>query len=234
MRLNNLPLRYGWRKLMRVSVLGGTGGLGFAVALRLAKAGVEVVIGSRQAEKAVKAATQILTILGDARVYGRVNHEAVEGCDVVFFTIPYEAVDEIARSVAPSLQQGCLAVSCIVSMSENGVSSAEFLASRLPSWARVVAALHTVSASALIDVDKPLNMDTFIFGDNSEDKKTVARLLSVVEGLRPVDGGPLKNSRYGEAFTRFLMGVNKRYGVGNAGIRVTGLADEAVWKRWGR
>ncbi|MEM4280813.1 MAG: NADPH-dependent F420 reductase [Candidatus Caldarchaeum sp.] len=218
---------------MKVSVIGGTGGMGFALALRLAKAGVEVVIGSRQAEKAAKAALEILNVLGNAKVSGRVNPEAVKDCEVVFFTIPYEAVDEIARSVAPALKEGCLAVSCIVSMNEDAISSAEFLASRLPSSAKVAAALHTVSASAMMDVDKPLNMDTFIFGDDLEGKKTLAKLLSLIDGLRPIDGGPLKTSLYGEVFTRFLIGVNRRYGVGNTGLRVTGLKDEAVLKRWG-
>ncbi len=218
---------------MKVSILGGTGDLGFALALRLAKAGVEVVIGSRKSEKAVQAVQRLTETVGDVKAEGCVNQEAVHGCRFVFFTIPYEALEEIASDVAPYFEKDCIVVSCIVPMHGNGVSAAELLASLLPSHAKVVSALHTVSASIMQDLNKPVDTDTFIFGDGLEEKKAVAQLLHLVEGLRPIDGGPLKNSRYGEALTRFLIWINKRYAIQDAGLKITGLGDEAVRKRWG-
>jgi NADPH-dependent F420 reductase len=218
--------------MTRVAVLGGTGDLGFGLSLRLAKAGVEVVVGSRSAEKALAAAERVRGILGGGSVSGAVNREAVRGCGFVFFTIPYEAVDEIAADVAANLEEGCVVVSCVVAPRDALAPTSEKLAKHLPASARLVTALHTVSASLISDPATPLNTDTFLFGDDMDAKKEVARLLLKIEGLRPVDGGPLKNSVVGEQLTWLLVGVNKRYGVGHAGIKVTGLPDEAVMNRW--
>ncbi len=217
---------------MKVSIIGGTGDLGFGLALRLAKAGVEVVIGSRKGEKAAQAAQRLTEMVGDVKVEGRVNREAVHDCRFVFFTIPYGAIEEIANDVAPQFKKDCIVVSCIVPMQEREVSAAEFLASRLPSHVKVVSALHTVAASIMKDLNRPVDVDTFIFGDGLDEKRAVAKLLYCVEGLRPVDGGPLKNSRYGEAFTRFLIEINRRYSIKDAGLKIKGLSDEAVKKRW--
>ncbi|MEM0349839.1 MAG: NADPH-dependent F420 reductase [Candidatus Caldarchaeum sp.] len=216
---------------MRVAVLGGTGDLGFGLAARLAKAGVAVIIGSRKHERAVEAAGKIKTLLGKENVSGEVNRDAVKDADVVFFSVPYEGLVEIARDVAPFIQPSAVNVSCVVPFADD-VCAAEVLAENLQQGAKVVSALHTVSADLLSDITKPVNSDTFIFGDDMDAKKKVAHLLKLVEGLRPVDGGPLKNSRYGELFTRFLVGVNKRYRVSCAGLRVTWLDDEVVAKRW--
>lgn len=213
------------------AVLGGTGDLGFGLAARLAKAGVDVVIGSRRLERAVEAAEKIRALVGRENVDGAVNRDAVKAAEVVFFSVPYEGLVEIARDVAPFLQPFTVSVSCVVSFAED-VCAAEMLAENLQQGAKVVSALHTVSASLLSDISRAVNSDTFIFGDDRDAKKKVANLLKLVEGLRPVDGGPLKNSRYGELFTRFLVGVNRRYGVSWAGLRVTWLDDEVVNRRW--
>jgi len=219
--------------LPRIAVVGGTGDLGFGLALRLVKAGFEVFIGSRQAEKALKAAAQIKEILGYGGVAGVYNHEAVKNCDIVFFTIPFEAIAEIARRVASYIQAGTIVVSTIVSFQDSEKSSAEILSGNLPSNVEMVAALHTVSAQLLQEHQNPVNTDTFVFGDNPEAKRNIARILYNIEGLRPVDGGPLKNSKHAEFFTRFLVGVNKRYGVSSAGFKVSGLDDLTVSRRWG-
>ncbi|MEM4417473.1 MAG: hypothetical protein QXD32_05395, partial [Nitrososphaerota archaeon] len=95
-----------------------------------------------------------------------------------------------------------------------------------------VSALHTVSAERLARISEPVDTDTFIFGDVWEAKKRVAALLGDVDGLRPVDGGPLKNSRIGEQLVKILLSVNKRYRVRDAGIRVSGLGDDRVRRGW--
>ncbi|MCS7110495.1 MAG: NADPH-dependent F420 reductase [Candidatus Caldarchaeum sp.] len=217
---------------MKAAVIGGTGDMGFGLAARLAYAGVEVVIGSRRTEKAVEAAEKIKNIIKHGNVSGQINQESVKGCDFVFFSIPYEGMTEITLSVATSLERDAVVVSCIVPFVETKSSAAEELASQLQPGTKIVSALHTISASLLSDLHQPINSDTFLFGDDKEAKKQLAKLLTKIEGLRPVDGGPLKNSKYGESFTRFLVGVNKRYGVSSAGLRVTWLEDSAVYGRW--
>ncbi|MDW8084323.1 MAG: NADPH-dependent F420 reductase [Candidatus Caldarchaeum sp.] len=218
--------------VVKAAVIGGTGDMGFGLAVRLAHAGVEVVIGSRKVERAIEAAEKIKAIVKHGNVSGKINPESVKNCDFVFFSIPYEGLREIAQSVAEFIEKNSVVVSCVVPFVENKSSAAEELAELLPAGTRLVSALHTVSASLLTDLDKPVDSDTFLFGDDKEAKKQVAKLLSKIAGLRPVDGGPLKNSKYGELFTRFLVGINKRYGVSSAGIRITWLDDSTVYRRW--
>lgn len=217
---------------LKVAVIGGTGDMGFGLAARLVQAGYDVVIGSRKTEKAVEAAEKIKTLTGKTNVSGKINNESVVGCRFVFFSVPYEGMNDIAQTVASSLEKDSIVVSCIVPFVDVETSAAEELAQKLPSGTKVVSALHTISAWLLTDLKTPINSDTFVFGDDKEAKKQLAKLLTSIEGLRPVDGGPLKNSKYGEAFTRFLVGINKRYGVSSAGLRITQLEDSAVYARW--
>lgn len=206
--------------------------MGFGLAARFAAAGFDVVVGSRKAERAVEAAEKLNSLVGCRKVSGKLNQESVAGCEFVFFSIPFEGLKEIAQQVSPSLEKDSVVVSCIVPFVENNISAAEQLATYLPSGAKVVSALHTISASILTELNKPVNSDTFLFGDDREPKKQLAKLLICIEGLRPVDGGPLKNSRYGELFTRFLVGINKRYRISSAGLRITWLDDSAVTMGW--
>jgi len=220
-----------------VCILGGTGDLGFGLAIRLAAAGVDVVIGSRRREKAQTAVEEARRILADGgHVSGDVNREAAAGCDVVVLSIPFEGAEEIIRDVSASLTEGCVVVSCIVPFNagpgEFG-SAAERVRALLPSSVQVVSAFHTVSAHSLRRIGEPVNCDTLIFGDDQESKKRVARLAYLVDGLRPVDGGSLKNSRFAEQLTQLLVSINKKYKIGDAAVKVAGLDDKSVMERWG-
>ncbi|MEM0441070.1 MAG: NADPH-dependent F420 reductase [Candidatus Caldarchaeum sp.] len=219
---------------MKIAVIGGTGDMGFGLAARLVQAGYHVVIGSRKTEKALEAVEKIRIITGKTNVEGKINNESVAGCRFVFFSVPYEGMKEIAQTVAASLEKDSIVVSCIVPFVDVEKSAAEELASSLPNGTKVVSALHTISASLLSELNVPIDSDTFVFGDDKEAKKQLVKLLVCIEGLRPVDGGPLKNSRYGEAFTRFLVGINKRYGISSAGLRITQLDDSTVQAWWQR
>jgi NADPH-dependent F420 reductase len=218
-----------------IAILGGTGDLGFGLALRLAKAGYRVVIGSRRREKAMESADKAIQILGGGKsLRGGTNSEAVADADIVFFSIPFQGAAEIAGDIAGRMRHNCVAVSCMVPFEDNGLtySAAEFLAGFMPKNVAVVSALHTVSAERLARISEPVDTDTFVFGDVWEAKKRVAAVLRGVDGLRPVDGGPLKNSRIGERLVKILLSVNKRYRVKDAGIRVSGLGDDLVRSWW--
>ncbi|HIQ30361.1 MAG TPA: NADPH-dependent F420 reductase [Candidatus Caldiarchaeum subterraneum] len=223
--------------MKRVAVVGGTGDLGFGLALRLAKAGYSVVIGSRVAEKAVKAAGEARRMLGGGvDTAGEENCRAVAGAEVVILSIPFQGVEGIVKSVKESLRTGSVVVSCIVPFNthvEGFSSAAEYVSSLLRGKdVNVVAAYHTVSAEKLRDVAKPVGCDAIILGDDEEAKRTVAELTYGIEGLRPVDGGPLKNASIVENITALLISINKKYKIKDAGIRVTGLEDDEVRRRW--
>ena len=226
-----------WVVALRIAVVGGTGGLGFGLVLRLAKAGYRVALGSRSREKALRTAEDVKGIIGPAAdIRGCENSEAVEDADVVMLSIPFEGVEAIARSVKQHLTPGAVVVSCIVPLgSETGENSsaAEYVASLLTGLeVEVVAAYHTVSAEKLREIDKPLACDTLIVGDNKEAKRKIAEITYGIEGLRPVDAGPLKNARIVEKITALLISINRKYKIRDAGIRVTGLEDEEVRRRW--
>ncbi len=221
--------------MVRVAVIGGTGDMGFWLALRLAKAGLDVVIGSRSREKAVEAVGRGVKLVGDGvRLEGAVNREAVLDSEAVFFSIPYQAIGEIASDVSSSVNTSSIAVSCIVPFGENigELSAAEILNSHL-GGVTVVSTLHTIGADRLAQLNEPVNSDTLVFGDSREAKSRIAAILYLVDGLRPVDGGPLKNSRIGEQIVRILLSVNKKYGIKDAGIQISGLTDRVVREKWG-
>jgi NADPH-dependent F420 reductase len=97
----------------------------------------------------------------------------------------------------------------------------------VPDGVRVVAALHTVNAPGLKDLDTTLDEDVLVCGDRKADKARVAQLIELVPGLRAVNAGPLEAARTAEALTALLIGINARYKT-HAGIRLTGLPDE-LW-----
>ena len=218
-----------------VAIIGGTGDLGFGLATRLAKAGVDVVIGSRRREKAVAAVSRIEAIIGKGyNISGEENSMAVRDADVVVLTIPFEGVEEIIGSIRNNLKKECVVVSCIVPLGDGlkDLSAAEYVKSLLGGGVNVVSALHTVSAEVLQKVEEPVGCDTLIMGDDSESKRKIAYLIYMIEGLRPVDGGPLRNSRIVEQITRLLITINKKYKVTHSGIRITGLDDRFVMEGW--
>lgn len=195
-----------------IGVVGGSGDFGRGLAERLRRLGEEVVIGSR-------------TPRGEFVS----NADACRSSDVVFLSVPPEGVGAMARDLAADLA-GRIVVSVaspIVFVDgkpgarAGDVSLAE-LAERNAPEARVVAGFHTVSAKALADVERELDEDVLLAGDDPEAKEVVGALAELLVEGRAVDCGRLEVARWLEALTAVLLNVNRRYKT-NSGIRVTGL-----------
>jgi NADPH-dependent F420 reductase len=214
---------------MSVTIIGGTGALGFGLAARLASAGVTVVIGSRDAWRAQEAAARA----GDG-VTGMENGAAAQANEVVFLCVPFRNQPENLTSLKAFLEPGQLLVDATVPLAVAvggkatraiGVwqgSAAEQAAELVPDGVRVVSALHTVGAPTLQDLGHRLDEDVLICGQKRDDKRQAARILEQVDGLRCVDAGPLEMARIVEPLTAMLIGINGRYKT-HAGIRITGL-----------
>lgn len=215
-----------------VSFVGGTGPAGFGLAARFARAGDEVVIGSRAVERAEEARARVLQQVPGARLRALRNPEAVAAGEVVFLTMPPVAQRESVESLAGELH-GKIVVSMAnpITVAGGGVetwfpsagSLAEEVHEVVPT-ARVVGAFHEIHVRRFAKLDRPIDSDTIVTGDHDDAKQEVIRLARHVEGIRPVDGGPLSNSRFVEGFVAVLISINFRYKAGTA-LRITGLPD---------
>jgi 8-hydroxy-5-deazaflavin:NADPH oxidoreductase len=222
-----------------IPILGGTGALGYGLAVRLLRAGETVVIGSRKQERAAEAAEKLRAAVEGAQVEGHENGEAAQRGPIVFLTVPFRAHSETLTNLQGSLADGQLLVDCTVPLAAAvsgkatrtiGVwqgSAAQQAQEMAPDGVTVVSALHTVSASTLAG-DGSLDEDVLVCGNRRADKRRVAEVIERVEGLRAVDAGPLEQARIVESLTALLIGINSRYKT-HAGIRVTGLPDRAPW-----
>src|SRR2546421_10857439 len=178
-----------------VPIVGGTGALGFGLALRWARAGVAVVIGSRDAGRAAEAADRLCKAVPVAEAEGRQNEDAVRGAPVVFLTVPFRAQSENLNNLRPALEPGQLLVDCTVPLAAAvsgkatrslGVwqgSAAQQAQEMVPDGVTVASALHTVSASKLGDLEAELDEDVPIAGDEREPKRQVAELIARIPGL---------------------------------------------------
>ena len=217
-----------------VPIIGGTGALGFALALRLTSAGVPVVIGSRDPGRALEAAGRI----GDG-AKGLVNAEAAASGPIVLLCVPFRSQSETLTNLKNVLQPGQLLVDATVPLAAAvsgratrllGVpqgSAAQQAQEMAPDGVDVVSAFHTISAPVCSDLEQELDEDVLIAGDSREAKRRVAALVRMISGLRPVDAGRLEVARYIEGLTPLLISINARNKV-HSGIRVTGL-EEPRW-----
>jgi 8-hydroxy-5-deazaflavin:NADPH oxidoreductase len=217
-------------------VIGGTGDEGYGLALRWAKHGYEVVIGSRDAEKAKAAASKIQNTIGtSSKVSGLVNPEAASKADVVVVTVPFAALPDTIKSLKASIKPGQIVVNVTVPL-ETAVggsatrtvgvwdgSAGEFTARYLPKGTKLVSAFNNVSAEMLNDTSKQVDCDVLVCGDDEESKKAVLELARAIPGVHGVDAGPLSNSRTIEQLTALLVSLNIKYGVKTAGLRITGI-----------
>jgi NADPH-dependent F420 reductase len=219
-----------------VSIIGGSGALGFGLAVRLAAAGVEVTIGSRDQLRADQAAARALAAVPDGKLTALTNDLAAAAADLVILTVPFRNQSETLTNLKPALRSGQILVDATVPLAAAvsgratrmlGVwqgSAAQQAQEMVPDGVRVVSALHTVSAASLADLNHPLAEDVLICGERRDDKRTVADLIDAIDGLRPVDCGRLEMSRVTESLTALLISVNARHKT-HAGIRLTGLPD---------
>lgn len=218
-----------------IPVLGGTGALGSGLGKRWAAGGARVVVGSRDAGRAREAAERDTAEAGGDLV-GMTNEEAATQSDIVFLTVPFRNQSEYMTNLKDVLREGQILVDCSVPLAAAisgkatrtiGVwqgSAAQQAQEMAPKGVTVVSALHTVSAPNLADLDYELREDVPVCGDRKADKARVAALIGRIDGLRPVNAGPLETSRIVEQLTPLLISINVRYKT-HAGISFTGLPD---------
>jgi hypothetical protein len=223
-----------------IPIIGGTGALGAGLARRWAKAGVPVVLGSRAAERAEEAAARIREAVPGAEVGGLQNAEAASEAEIVFLTVPFRAQSENLNNLREALRPGQILVDCTVPLAAAvsgkatrslGVwqgSAAQQAQEMVPEGVTVVAALHTVGAPTLADLDQELGEDILVCGDRKADKARVARLIELIPGLRAVNAGALEMARIVEQLTPMLISINSRYKT-HAGIRIANLPEGDHW-----
>lgn len=222
-----------------VTVIGGSGALGFGLALRLGRAGAPIVIGSRDPARAEETARRLAERVPEGAFSGDGNGPAAERSDVVVMSVPFRSQSETLQNLKAHLRADQLLVDATVPLAAAvsgratrvlGVwqgSAAQQAAEMVPEGVRVVSAMHTVSAAALADLDHELDEDVLVCGDRKADKRVIAELVHRIPGLRCVDCGRLEQARIVEPLTALLIGINGRYKA-HSGIRVTGLPEE-LW-----
>jgi NADPH-dependent F420 reductase len=204
---------------VKIAVVGGTGDFGLALAARLAEAGHEVVIGSRDAARAEAKAAE-------AGVDGAANEEAVHGADFVVLAVKAETALATAESLARSLDDvPVLSVASELRFTKQGVlpgESAQSIAERTQAILRtpVAAGLHSLAAASL--ARGKAEGDALVCGDDAEAKRLALELAAAVVTGRALDAGPLASARVLEGMTAVIVNLNKRYR-GHAGVRITGL-----------
>jgi NADPH-dependent F420 reductase len=214
---------------MRIGFIGGTGPEGKGLAYRFALARHEVIVGSRNAERAQEAAKEIAEHANGANVRGAENVDAAGDAEIVVLTVPYDAQSATLPPLADAIGDKIVVSTgvpmafaegsaSLVSVAEG--SAAEQVQALLPA-ARVVGAFQNLGARKLWG-DKPLDQDVIVCGNDAEGKASVMQLAEQIAGVRAVDGGALASSRYVEAITVLLVSVNKRYKV-TAGVKIAGL-----------
>ena len=217
-----------------VSIIGASGALGQGLALRWAQAGVPLVLGSREAQRAAEAAAAVVAAVPGAAVEGVDNVAAAAVSPVVVLSVPFSAQAKTIKQIAESLTPGQLVIDATVPLAAQvggkptqilGVwqgSAAQQAASLLPEGVAIVSALHTVSAASLAEPDHAFDEDVLVCGDEKEQKAIASELIETIDGLRAVDAGRLENSRITESLTALMIGINIR-NKAHAGIRITGL-----------
>ena len=214
-----------------VAVIGGTGNEGPGLARRWATSGqYNVIIGSRQADKAERVASELNEQIGQNLLQGMANEAAAQAADICVLTVPYSAQGATLTALKEILQ-GKILVDVTVPLKPpkvarvnvpSGLSAAQEGQAILGEGVRVVSAFQNISATHLASAHDEIECDVLICGDDKEAKKEVIALAAAA-GLRGIDAGPLQNAVAAEALTSVLIGINIRHKVKGAGIRITGL-----------
>ncbi len=214
---------------LNVAIVGGTGNLGGALALRLGAPGMKIIIGSRDAEKAKKAVEALKPNLRAGEIEGTTNQEAVKGADYVVIAVPYEGHAQMVRNVKGQVT-GKIIIDTVVPLNKGkpfvppAGSALQEAQQILGDEAPVVGALHNVSAVDLGDVDSPLG-DVLVCGDKSDAKEKVMEIIRRI-GARAFDGGPATNAYVIEGLTGVIIFLNRKYKSKHGSIRIVGIGQE--------
>jgi 8-hydroxy-5-deazaflavin:NADPH oxidoreductase len=221
-----------------IGIIGGTGPAGMGLALRWARAGEVVIIGSRDGQRAQQAAASIQRNAGpQASVTGMENSAVCAAADVLMLTVPFEGQATLLKQLKPAITEGSILIDATVPLAAAvggrpsrplGVwqgSAAQQTAELVPKGVRVVAAFHNISAE-LLNGDAPLDCDVIVCSDDADASQLTRELAAKIPGVRAIDGGKLENARIVEQITALLIGLNIRH-KGHSGIRITGLPPSA-------
>jgi len=216
-----------------IAILGGTGEQGPGLALRWAAAGHRVIIGSRELSKAQRVAAELNGILGRPAISGLENRDAAARADLVVLTVPYAGHQATLETVKDAVQ-GKIFVDVTVPLSSSkpirfyappqGSATAQAQVMLGPD-VRVVCAFQNVSAHLLRDLKAKVECDVLVCGNDKEARQTVMQLVRDA-GLDAIDAGPLDHAASVEALTALLIGINLRYKVKGAGIRITNIPKD--------
>jgi 8-hydroxy-5-deazaflavin:NADPH oxidoreductase len=222
---------------LKIAIIGGTGDQGLGLALRFAKSGERVLVGSRDIQKAENAVNLMKNMLDKEylpNVTAMTNEEATKNCDIIVLTVPLQAQMVTLKSIKDHVQgkifvdatvplEGCIGgkPTRFVDLWEG--SAAERSAAFLGNNARVVSAFSNISAASLTNIDENVECDCLVSGDDPEANSTVMELAEKIPGVRAVECGNLENARIVEKITPLLINLNIRNRIKLAGIRITGL-----------
>jgi 8-hydroxy-5-deazaflavin:NADPH oxidoreductase len=210
-----------------VTIVGGTGNLGGALALRLGAPGVKIIIGSRDAEKAKKAVEALKSKLRAGEMFGTTNREAVKNADFVVIAVPYEGHAQMVSDLKGQLA-GKVVIDTVVPLNKvkpfvpPAGSALQEAQQILGDEAPVIGALHNISAVDLGDVDSSLG-DVLVCGDNAEAKQKVIEIVQRI-GATAYDGGPSSNAYVIEGLTGVIIYLNRKYKSKHGSIKISGLS----------
>ena len=225
-------------KTRTISVVGGTGAEGGAIALRLGHAGHTVIIGTRDPSRGARVTEELNGMLGRPAIQFGTNTEAARRAEVVILTVPYNVQVPIVKELSPALRDKIL-IDATVPLLPPKVSSVQLplagsavaaIQKMLGDTVRVVSAFQNVAAHKLRDLEADVECDVLVCGDDRAARALAIELLEDM-GLRGLDAGPICNSAAAEALTSILIFLNRKYKVPGCGIKITGLEGAAIRER---
>jgi 8-hydroxy-5-deazaflavin:NADPH oxidoreductase len=215
-----------------VAILGGTGQQGRGLAQRFARAGIHVIVGSRDQDRA-RATVAGWTTTGGPAIEVAGNGAAVMRADITILAVPFTTVDVLLQELQPQFKAGSLVIDLTVPIAFTAGkmtmidvaegSAGEHVRACLPPAVRLACTFKTLPAHLLGAVVEPLDCDEFVCGDSDDARSEASALVAVLPGLRPVDVGPLSRARSIEHMTALAIAINRRHKIHDARFRVVGL-----------
>jgi NADPH-dependent F420 reductase len=224
-------------KVMKIGIIGGTGGMGKGFALRWSKNN-DVIVGSRDAARASSSAEEYTNLAKESfgeingTITGNDNLAVAKESDVLVLSIPYENIDSLCSEILPEIKDSCVVVSPIVPMvktdvgfefipiKENKPFSYQLVAKYLKDKSKLVSAFHVISEKKLVNPTLELDYDIFVCGDDKESVEVVNGLINEIKGLRPIYLGPGELSYMAEISTPLLLNAMIQNKIKNPGIKI--------------
>lgn len=214
---------------MKIAIIGGTGDMGYGLGLRLAKAGHEIILGSRTEERAAQAAETARAATGAAQITGMENSAAVRAAELAIIAVPSAGHKATVEGLKEELS-GKAVLDITVPLAFKPLryappaegSNAQETAAILGGGCKVAAGFHTISATLLTELDSPVEANALVVGNDAELKQTVLALGEQI-GITTYDAGTLSLACALESQTPMLIGMNKRYGSKHIGFRMVGF-----------